>query len=142
MISLSRYYCSTTSHRCWPCHVCGEVDLVFNNIPTKCRCDGGKDGDPFLICSAFLYPGETERGPLIRTLDDLASDIKPLFADYFDGKYAERNPSDCPYRATTTVSFTTNVETSTSGRTTTHYSSNEATSSDINSTGTSYFNTG
>ncbi|PIK52034.1 hypothetical protein BSL78_11047 [Apostichopus japonicus] len=99
LILSCRYYCSTVSNRCWPCHLCGNIDIYQSRFTHKCVCDGGLNGDPFAICSNFPPPGHT-RQPLIRSDDDIHESLRDRAEGYFNGSKRDQN---CPKPNTSTT---------------------------------------
>ncbi|PIK48582.1 hypothetical protein BSL78_14570, partial [Apostichopus japonicus] len=95
----SGYYCSTVSNRCWPCHLCGNIDIYQSRFTHKCVCDGGLNGDPFAICSNFPPPGQ-KRQSLIRSKDDIHESLRDRAEGYFNGSKRDQN---CPKPNTSTT---------------------------------------
>ncbi|XP_071822055.1 uncharacterized protein [Apostichopus japonicus] len=93
------YYCSTVSNRCWPCHLCGNIDIYQSRFTHKCVCDGGLNGDPFAICSNFPPPGQ-KRQSLIRSDDDIHESLRDRAEGYFNGSKRDQN---CPKPNTSTT---------------------------------------
>lgn len=84
---------------CWKCQVCGNIDILFDWMPTKCICDGGANGDPFAICSKNPPDGET-RDPIIRSYDDIVPELRDNII-LFNGT---RRREVCPTTATNSES--------------------------------------